>query len=269
MKTGRIFIVIILLLLLNKIQNETIRVTNYSYASNKVQDKIRILHITDLHSREFGESNKRLIQKIKEQEPDIIFMTGDMLNDTDTNHDVILNLVKEAVKIAPVYYAMGNHESKYADYYDLISDLEDVGVKVMDDFYKYVDIKGNTVGVFGAYSFVGVNYSEVVVRKLIEFSKTDELKIILTHDPTVFLKRDKDRWKYDLVFAGHYHGGQMRLPFVGGVRAPNGWFPEYDMGEYNKSEYTVYISSGLGSEPHLPRINNFPELLVVDVLPMH
>ena len=100
-----------------------------------------------------------------------------------------------------------------------------------------------------------------------KFERTDNLKIILSHVPSRFVYQDEDLWKYDLVFSGHYHGGQVRLPFVGGVRTPDGWFPEYDMGEYKKDDYTVYISSGLGSEGYMPRINNPPEIMVVDVVP--
>ena len=248
------------------LQNIYIKVSTYTYTTSKIQNSFRIVQVTDLHSKEYGRNNQRLINKIKEQKPDLILMTGDMLNDTDISREVIVNLVKEAVNIAPVYYSIGNHENDYENYTDLKTDLEAAGADIMEDRYEDVDVNGNTIRIFGAYAFIGAHYESNVIHELMSFVKTDNLKIIMSHVPSRFAYQDRDIWMFDMVFSGHYHGGQIRIPFIGGVKTPDEWFPEYDMGRYDKEEYSLFISSGLGSETWIPRINNPPEILVVDVV---
>jgi predicted MPP superfamily phosphohydrolase len=177
--------------------------------------------------------------------------------------------MKGAVKIAPVYYVSGNHEAWSGRYSQIKQRLDDLGVYIMDD--TALDLaKGNsTIQILGLADpdFYTSNYLEGtdtsnLEAQLEQWSDSEEFKLLLTHRPELFDLYCKN--KIDLIFAGHAHGGQVRLPLIGGLAAPDqGLFPKYTSGSYIKGSSTMYVSRGLGNSIIPIRIFNRSEIVAV------
>ena len=256
----------------------TVVVTNYELSA-PIGEKLRIVQLTDLHNAEFGEENKDLVKRVKELKPDMIFVTGDMLNSGEYRTGVFTGLLKQLVKIAPVYVSYGNHETEWMEAYgeDLRPKLEKTGVTVLEREYLDVEWGGDTIRIGGYSGYYRAPRMETDKREQWEaiisiaddFEDTDNYKILLCHIPTVWLDSGHlGQYDVDLVFCGHYHGGQIRLPLVGGIYAPYvGWFPKYTMGLFTEGGSTVVLSAGLGSNRRVPRINNPGEIVCLDLIP--
>lgn len=266
-----LFVIIINLLL----SNQWLSISRYTYSNEKMEQTFTIVQLTDLHNYEFGSDNTRLLTCIRKEAPDLIFMTGDMLDDSMGSTDVVLHLVEEAVQIAPVYYSLGNHEISYTEKYDkdqtFYQQLRETGAVVLDKEYVDTIIAGQEVRIGGVYGYVldheWQDGSEQ--RFMEEFQDTDRFKILLSHIPEgLLLWKSMEHWDVDLVFSGHVHGGQVRLPFIGGLFDPEeGWFPTYTKGMYKCGNGTMILSAGLGSSRGIPRVNNLPEIVVCEVEP--
>ena len=258
---------------------QELTVSHYEVAA-KVAAPLRIVQLSDLHSAEFGPENDDLVELVAAQEPDLIAMTGDMLSRFDKSYDVVTALISRLTEIAPVYYGLGNHEVtwQYADA-SLAEVFTKAGATVLECEYADVEIKGVPLrigGFFGYYGFTHMS-GETEERKQVEqrffdtFTKTKRYKILLNHIPTQWLDwHHLDEWNQDLIFSGHYHGGQIYLPLLNrGLIAPYvGFFPKYTKGCFVGQQGTCVLSAGLGNEYWLvPRINNPPELVVVDLIP--
>lgn len=243
-----------------------------------IQEKIRIVHLTDLHNRRFGKNNEKLVRMIRAQSPDLICCTGDMLN-AGGDSEVLLSLVDKLASEFPVYLSFGNHELAYEkkNGKTLKDRLHKVGGEVLDFEYKDIFVNGNKVRIGGyyGYGFPGnceIRPEEEGERNFLEgFQKTDACRLLLTHVPYGWYRMHSlDYWDVDIVLAGHTHGGQIRLPFIGGLYAPDhGILPGREKGLYyseNKKKVMV-LSSGLGSSEIVPRINNVPEIVVLDIQP--
>ena len=242
-------------------------VTRYRYRNEKITTPFTVVQISDLHNHEFGKSNSRLVKKIAGEQPDAIFMTGDMLNDEEGRTDVVENLIRELKEIAPVYFSFGNHENVYEQRdADLKQKLEDAGAIVLEKDYLDTQIGGQEVRIGGVYGYVlARDFGDGSEQRFMEeFEVTDRFKILLSHIPEgLLLWKGMERWDVDLVFSGHVHGGQVRLPFVGGLFDPEeGYFPTYTNGEFTCGYGTLILSAGLGSSGRIPRINNLPEIVV-------
>lgn len=243
-----------------------------SVAENNGKINIRIVSLTDLHGATFGKNNKRLIKKIEEQSPDIITMTGDMLDSRKGLEEVdeLCYLIKEFSKTATVFYSLGNHELYLSneDLEKLKQLIVDSGAILLDSTYKDIEIKGKKIRIGGAYGYLlpeqyGIEKEQLFIRELAD---TDLPVLLLSHMSEGFLLwgDDVDRG-IDLVLCGHDHGGQIRLPFIGGLVSPEeGFFPQYTKGMFHKCGADVVLSAGLGSELFIPRFNNPPEIIVVD-----
>lgn len=255
-------------------------VNNYTIKAD-VSSSIRIVHLTDLHNHEFGRDNNRLIEKVAEQSPDLIFMTGDMLNQDEADTDTVCTLISGLSDIAPVYYGYGNHENdwEYGTGDELRSLLEDAGATVLDVEYTEVTVNGQELRIGGMYAYyrqphMTVTDGEAKQLQLDfadDFENTEKVKLLLCHIPTAWLDWGYiDKYPVDVVFSGHYHGGQVRIPFVGGLYAPYaGMFPEYTKGVFEGESATCVLSAGLGKGATVPRINNLPEITVVDLVPIN
>lgn len=253
-----------------------LEVNNYSISNSKINDSISMAIISDLHDNEIGENNKELIDKINSQSPDIVLVIGDMVNSDSKNSNVVTNFMKELCKEHKVLFSLGNADIAYMESgaSDLIKDLEAVGVTVLDNEYEDIEINGNTIRIGGMYAYAfGLNgfnsvdkdtMEEGVYDFLSDFQHTDNYKIMMAHRPDSFIFGDASEvWNIDLVVSGHNHGGQVRLPFVGGLYGGDqGWFPDYDKGLYDLNKIKILITSGLGSgKQKLPRFNNPPEII--------
>ena len=231
----------------------------------------RIAQVSDLHNTQFGEDNKKLIEELRRAEPDIIVITGDMIDSRRTNIRIALDFAKKILKICPVYYVSGNHESRVLEYGQLISGLEELGVTVLENGLVELADGPEMIVLMGLQDpAFQVNYlhgdSELVVEEAILslHHKPDVYTVLLSHRPELF--ETYAGFDIDLVLSGHTHGGQFRLPFVGGVIAPNqGFFPAYDAGRFVNGKTTMIISRGVGNSIFPIRFNNRPEIVVAEL----
>lgn len=264
---GIIFIILNLVL-----SQKYISVTKYEYKAPRITGNFKVVHLTDLHNYQFGTKNHRLVEKARKENPDLIFLTGDMLNEDETRTDICIDLVEQLVEIAPVYVSLGNHEIEYMNRdgnNNLISEIEQAGAVVLNGQYIDMEVNGVPVRLGGVYGYVlapdKVKNSEQAFME--EFQDTDRFKILLSHVPEgLLLWKSMEYWDVDLVFSGHVHGGQVRLPFIGGLFDPEeGLFPTYTKGMFKCGNGTMILSAGLGSSRGRLRINNFPEMVVCEI----
>lgn len=249
-----------------------ISVTRYRYQNPEIKQSFKIVDLTDLHNYQYGDENCRLINKVKNESPDVIFLTGDMLNADEERTDILMNLIQQLVNIAPVYASLGNHEIEYMQLSgnrNLIAQMEEAGATVLDKKYIDIEIKNQKVRLGGIYGYVlsSDDKEDPEHTFMEEFQDTDRFKILLSHMPEgLLLWKSMEYWDVDLVFSGHVHGGQMRIPFVGGLYDPEeGFFPTYTKGMYECGNGTMVLSAGLGSSRGIPRVNNLPELVVCEI----
>ena len=272
----RIFTILLCILLIASINLlaswKLLSVSCYEYLNNKLQHEITIVQLSDLHNAQFGKDNCRLLEKIEQESPDMILMTGDMLNSYEESTDIVMNLVRNASRIAPVYYSMGNHEIEYMENFEsntLKKQLEEAGAVVLDGEYIDTELAGQQIRIGGIYGYVlDHEWEDGSEQRFMEdFQDTDRFKILLSHIPEgLLLWKSMEYWDVDLVFSGHVHGGQMRLPFVGGLYDPEeGFFPTYTKGMFQCGNGTMILSAGLGTSGGIPRINNLPDLVVCKV----
>ena len=247
--------------------------TKYTIENNTLPEAFngfKIIHISDLHNTEFGKNNEKLLKIIKEQKPDAVFVTGDTIDGFYTNIQIPINLFKEILKICDIYFIVGNHESR-ADvdtFRQFLQSLYEIGVKVLKDEATYIiknDEKIQVIGLNDASLYktdYDENYKEEITEVINELNDKESFSILLSHHPELFPEYSKTN--VDLVFSGHAHGGQFRLPIIGGIIAPNqGLFPEYDAGIFNENNTTMVVSRGLGNSIVPVRINNSPEVVIV------
>ena len=251
-------------------------VVTYTVPSG-LEKSVRIVQLSDLHSWTFGEGNIDLIAQVEALEPDLIVMTGDMLDQSDENADVACDLIRALVNTAPVYYGYGNHEYTWMKSHkeSLIPVLSEAGAVVLDTEYLDITVNGQELRLGGYHGYwKQPNMFEVTQEQwqrefdfTLAFEDTERFKILLCHIPTPWLDWGYiDDFPVDLVLTGHYHGGQIRLPLVGGLYAPYvGLFPEYTEGIYTGEKATCVLSAGLGASPGIPRVNNLPQIVVVEL----
>lgn len=257
-----------------------IRTVEYTIPLRGIGSPVRIAVISDLHGREFGRENARLIEKIRAQKPDAIFLDGDMIDHSADQTDVqeLLRLIERLHEIAPVYFAPGNHELEYMQTdASLLTQVAEAGAVVVNDSYADVTLAGQPLrigGTMGHAFYFGRSEEEFSSSPEYQFLKafedTDVPKICLAHMPDTFIFNGAyNLWNVDLMLSGHTHGGLIRLPFIGGLYAPmQGWFPEYDQGYFRLGEHMqMVITSGLAGHGVIPRINNPPEIVVIDLVP--
>lgn len=234
-------------------------------------DGYRIAHVSDLHNTQIGKDNGQLLAMLRETDPDIIAITGDLIDSRNTNAAIALQFVQEAVKIAPCYYVTGNHEARVNEYSKLKNGLVSAGVIVLEDESAEISIAGESITLIGVNdpSF-NTDYllgdSETVMRTKLSalYTDGDDYTILLSHRPELF--DTYADYNIDLILSGHAHGGQFRIPFIGGVLAPNqGFFPEFDAGIYTDSNTNMLVSRGIGNSLFPFRINNRPEVILIEL----
>ena len=263
--------VIIFLILLSVIgfvlyQNNIIEKTYIEYSSGRLPQAFngyKIVHISDLHNKSFGKNQEKLLKKIEEISPDIIAITGDLIDRRKYNLEVALSFVKGAVDIAPVYYVSGNHEAWSGKYEEIKDELISLNVQVLDDEKISIHRKDEFIDIIGLKD-PDFHTSNDLEDQLMNLSEENNFQILLSHRPELINLYSKE--KIDLIFSGHAHGGQFRLPFIGGIIAPDqGLFPEYTSGLYVKDKSTLIVSRGLGNSIIPLRLFNQPEIIVLTI----
>lgn len=247
--------------------NVVIECTDYTVSDKKIPasfDGFRIVVLSDIHDKKYGKDNIRLTDLVKEKEPDIIAITGDLVDSEKSDIEAAGNLVKKLTDIAPVYYVTGNHESWLGDRYNELENiLLNAGATVLHN--KSVTLtQGGQSLLLAGLDDPDFSYWEPSIRENVLGEKSDksDYLILLSHRPEKFKTYVSE--SADLVLCGHTHGGQIRLPFIGGIIAPDqGLFPEYVSGRYTEGNTTMIISRGLGNSIVPFRFNNNPEIVTV------
>jgi len=257
--------------------NTVLEINEYAIMSDKIPEAFagfRIAQVSDLHNAEFGDDNEKLIELLSQTDPDMIVITGDLIDSRHTDIEIALEFARQVIYIAPIYYVSGNHEARVREYEDLKMGLADAGVNVLEDQKVQITREGESITLMGIddpsfqedYLF---GDSESVARQAITDlqNESDRYTILLSHRPELFdLYVDTEM---DLVFSGHAHGGQFRLPFIGGLVAPNqGFFPKYDAGLFSVGSTNMIVSRGVGNSIIPIRFNNRPEIVVAVLNPV-
>ncbi|MCC8136809.1 MAG: metallophosphoesterase [Clostridiales bacterium] len=235
--------------------------------------------LADLHNLSYGEGNRRLLQEIRNANPELVFVAGDMVTSTkEPQMEVAVSLMNELTRQYPVYYVNGNHESrlkqypdKYGEQYEqYLSAIRSFGVHFLENTAEHLVIHRMPVNVWGLE--LPLEYYRRFHKEELTVSQMEALlgkpdmpgyQILLAHHPIYF--DTYAAWGADLTLSGHLHGGMVRLPLLGGVVSPQfTLFPRYDRGLYTQGESKMIVSAGLGSHSIPLRVNNPPELVVID-----
>lgn len=265
--------VIILLISLTAWGNKALELNGYTVESEKLPEAFagfRIAHVSDLHNDEFGKDNKKLLKLIENADPDIIAVTGDLIDSYTTDVEIAQNFMEKAQQIAPCYYVNGNHEGRVPDEYETLKEgMKAAGVVVLENDSLILERAGESIRLTGVSDpgfetdYLYGDTEGVMRRHLAELVDGNEkFTLLLSHRPELLsVYADFD---VDLVLSGHAHGGQFRLPFVGGLYAPNqGLMPEIDAGLYTEKNTNLIVSRGVGNSLFPFRLNNRPEVILV------
>lgn len=250
--------------------NSHFQVTFYRVTSSHVSEKLRVLFLSDLHLREYGEHNEELIQTVQELDPDLILLGGDLVTFPNPEYENMLSLCRSLADVAPLYGVLGNHESEmiYGGVDDQLAEkFSEAGVQLLRNETRTIQIGENNVELIGLegalkdfYKYGASDCVESLSRQY------DTFRICINHVPMAFVDYMQDA-PFDLALAGHTHGGLIRLPVLGRLyTAEEGLFPEYAGGMYQlDSGAPLIVGCGLGDSNQIPRVYNPPELVLVDV----
>jgi predicted MPP superfamily phosphohydrolase len=256
------------------IENNHLTVTHIELATPSLPGEFngfKILQISDLHNEEFGKANSKLIAKVNEASPDLIVITGDFIDINNYNEPVLISLIDNLIKISPIYFVTGNHEISSIKFSHSIEEkLYYRGVKILRNSTDTIEKGGQSITLIGLDDpelarKINNNMNTKVMSKalnnLLNNTNNKTFKILLSHRPEQLPLYSK--YNIDIIFSGHAHGGQVRLPFIGGLYVPNqGLFPKYTSGKYTLGNSTMIVSRGLGNSALVPRIFNLPEIVV-------
>ena len=249
------------------------KISFYQETSEKVSSDIRIAVISDIHNREYGENNEVLISDLQALKPDLILFLGDVVTRDEDDYQPMLDLVSALTGVAPCYGVLGNHESEriyYGDDRALPKRFESAGLRLLRNAKEEIQIGKDTIQLIGVEG-TSYGFEEYGGREFMEKADIDPSSycILMTHIPILF-ETQLSGYDFDLGLAGHVHGGIVKLPILGGLYSDEeGFFPKFCAGKYVlDKQQTLIISAGLGdSKTFPPRINNMPELVVIDILP--
>lgn len=276
------FILLVLILAELFYSNLALSTARYAVRSSKLASPIRVVFLSDLHEREFGKDNCRLLEKIAAEQPDIIALVGDFIDENADESELarVCGFISAAGDIAPVYFGMGNHEYNYNEKNGaaIEESIAQAGARVLEGEYEEIELRGSKlrVGGYAGYYRTPQMDSEAPEKRaaahafFADFEDTESFKLLLDHIPTTWLDWEyRDVAPVDLVLSGHYHGGIVRIPFIGqGLFAPYvGWFPPYTKGCFEGEKATCILTTGLAGAGGFPRFFNPPEIVVVELLP--
>lgn len=282
MRRKRMYTIVIVLLLLLVvllriyIDNEIPKVSNVEIKSSKlpeVFDGYKIVQLSDLHSKSFGNNNEMLIDMIDKESPNIIVMTGDMVTANEKDFTVFYSLVKELTKKYRVYYVYGNHEGELSLKLksEITAFLKENGVIVLDNDYISIEKNNEKINLYGLcytqkyYSYKGGKkhiITENYIKNKLGTIDKNKYNILLTHNPLFF--DAYSGYGFDLILSGHVHGGLIRLPFIGGILSPERkFFPQYSAGVYEKGNSKLVVSRGLSRGTKGFRFFNRPDVVSI------
>ena len=256
-------------------ENNKLDITKYELNSKDIVNPVKMVQLSDLHSK----PAKNVLNTVKELTPDIIFITGDYINDHEKNKEKMLSYGKELVKTAPVFYITGNHERRLENFDELMSKLKGIGFTVLLDETDDIIINGNKINILGLDE-TQAGFDDYKARKNGTFKYKDEsllfkelseksgYKVVLSHYPENFMavsENDYSQYDFDIQLSGHAHGGQFILPLIGPVFSPGqGIMPKYAKGSFGERPKLI-ISRGIGNAEFPFRLFNHPEINVIDI----
>lgn len=268
-----VLLIVLLLALLLYRGNTKVILTQYDLTLTNLPtefDGFTVAHLSDLHNARFGVGQERLLSRVREADADVIVITGDMIDSRHTDVPLAVETLRLISEIAPVYLVSGNHEARIPEpSKELYAQAAEVGVMVLRNETVTLERSGDRVRLAGIDDlgfFVSTYGAQDGQRQfktqLAELTDGNDATILLTHRPELY------EWYAeagaDLVLAGHAHGGQMRLPWIGGLIAPGqGFLPKYTSGVHWFQNTQMVISRGLGNSVIPLRINNPPEVVAV------
>lgn len=259
------------------------KTTTYTIRSHKLQSHgFTIAMISDLHNVELGKKNENLLQALQEAKPDVICIAGDLvLGKKEKSVKIAYDFIKRAVKIAPIYYGLGNHEQRMKKYPQVYGEeyrifekkIQKLGVTMLENSSCFLEIKGEKIQISGLAlpeeyykKRKKAELSIKTMNRLVGKVSKENFHILLAHTPKygdTYLE-----WGGDLILAGHYHGGMVRLPFLGGVISPDlRLFPKYCRGDFQEGNRHLIVSAGLGEHTLPVRIFNPRELVLITCVP--
>ena len=252
-------------------QNKKLKVRKTTLKFDKLPqafDNFKIAQVSDIHCDKVGHSDLSFINKIKNFNPDMIVITGDILDSYNNNMDIAYNILSQLAIVAPCYFVSGNHELRLPEEYEqLINRMKKLNITHLHNSKLFITKNNESINLVGVedYNFFKnedkLNHRANFIKTLEELYSPNHFNILLSHRPEKFpIYADI---KYDLIFSGHAHGGQWRIPFVGGIFSPSqGFFPKYTNGNYVLKDSTLIVSQGLGNSSFPIRINNRIELVL-------
>lgn len=253
-------------------QNKVVKKSTYEIKSNKIPasfDDFKIAQLSDIHCDKIGFSDLIFLKNLRDEKPDIIFITGDILDSYRNNSAVAHNILSQIADIAPCYFVSGNHELRLTEEYEKLKlVLKKLGITNLNNSNVELKRDNETIKISGIEDFNYFIYSDRTnyyanhKNMLVDLYDENIFTILLAHRPEKF--DIYNEVGYDLIFSGHAHGGQWNVPFVGRIFSPSqGFFPTYTNGIYKNTNSTMIVSQGLGNSSFPTRINNRLELVIV------
>lgn len=253
-------------------QNKNLKVTKTSLNFNTLPpgfDNFKIAQVSDIHCNKVGSSDLTFINKIKKFSPDIIVITGDLLDSYNNDMDIAYNILCQLSVISQCYFVSGNHELRLPEEYEKLKEiLNKLNITNLNNSSILLEKNSESINLAGVedYNYFknedNLNHRANFKKTLEELNLANHFNILLSHRPEKFPIYIETN--YDLIFSGHAHGGQWRIPFIGGIFSPSqGFFPKYTSGEYIQNNSTLIVSRGLGNSSFPIRINNRIELVLV------
>lgn len=262
--------IIVALLCFLRYENHHLVVTEFTYVNESVENYpngYRIVQISDLHNAVFGRNHRTLVDKITELAPDMVVITGDIVDSNHTDIDAAIDLVDQLAELYPVYYVTGNHEYwlDEGDRRRLFEAMEQAGAIRLFNEAVTINASGGTFDLIGLDD---KSLADDTLKALLSECDRETLNIVLAHEPQYI-----ERYAVadaGLALCGHAHGGQFILPLIGPVVAPDqGFFPQYTSGAYRMEDTTMFVSRGLGNSIIPVRLFNYPEVVCIDLAAEH
>ena len=251
-----------------------------SIKTDKITQSVNFAVVADLHAHVYGRDNDILIQKIKEQKPDMILVPGDMIvSRYPETYETAYQALKKLTEIAPVYFSNGNHESRVSKVPVMQTEaflayenrVRKSGVHILNNASEEVILHGGKFCIsgleiplecYGKGSYEPL--PEHFIRDVLGDAKQDSVQILMAHNP--MFAKEYAEWGADVSVCGHTHGGLVRIPGIGSVISPQfELFPKYDAGEFNFGDRKVYVSKGLGTHTFHIRVFDRAEVLMIRI----
>jgi len=265
-----IFIALIIFLVcFSYFENNGIVISNYDIKSKTLPEafnNFKIVQLSDLHSKDFYKDNNTLVAKIKSQKPDIIVITGDLVDRRKYNEEIAISFIDKIKPIAPIYYVNGNHEGWSGKFASLEKKLKESGVFVLRNESVFYEKNKEKILICGVddpvFNISNKAEEDTMKNELLQVNNKKYFRILLSHRPEMFDLYVQNN--INVAFTGHSHGGQVIIPFIGGILAPNqGFWPKYYKGIHRSNNTNMVVSRGLGNSSFPQRIFNRPEIVTV------